>query len=192
MLHRQISTATRLQRTLASGLLCLSGLGIAFAVPASAAAAAPAIAPSSSAITATTCDVGHWPGSVQGRPRLHVGSPAGDYIWHDATGWHLRVTHPGNGTVVFTGTIRSDQALTVKGVRLESQDTFTLSTDQKSVTYRFVNHGKIDGLDFTTACATRLSFGGRMNGLRLPDRRVWVGHLGRHPLENPFVIRRIG
>lgn len=187
MLHRQTSTANRLRRSLATGLLCLSGLGIAFVVPVGVAAAAPATATT----TATTCDAGHWPASVQGRPRFHVGSRAGDYIWHDATGWHLRVTHPGTRAVVFSGTIKADQALSVKGARLESQDTFTLSADHKTVTYRFVNHGRIDGLDFTTACAKQLAFGGRMNGLRLPDSRIWIGRFGHHPLENPFVVRRI-
>jgi hypothetical protein len=190
MLHGQTSTPNRLRRSLATGLLCLSGLGIAFAVPVGVAAAAPAAA--TTMTTATTCNAGHWPASVQGRLRFHVGSRAGDYIWHDATGWHLRVTHPGRRAVVFSGTIKADEALSVKGVRLEAGDTFTVSPDQKTVTYRFVNHGRIDGLDFTTACAKHLVFGARMNGLRLPTGRIWIGQLGRHPLENPFVVRRIG
>ncbi len=185
MLHRHSSTS-RIRGAVVSGLLCLSGLGIAFAVPAGVAAAEP-----TTATTVSTCDAGHWPASVDGRPRFVAGSRAGDYIWHDRTGWHLRVTHPGHRGVVFSGTIRSDAALSVKGVRLERGDKFTLSADHKSVTYRFVNHGWIDGLDFTTDCASRLSFGGRMGGLRLPTSRIWVGHLGRHPLENPFVVVKI-
>jgi hypothetical protein len=193
MLHRQSSRATRLSRSLASGLLCLSGLGIALAAPVSVAAAAPDVAVSTPVVVtpAATCDAGHWPASVQGRPTFHAGSRAGDRIWHDSTGWHLRVTHPGTKAVVFSGTIRSDAALTVKGARLESQDSFTLSADQKSVTYRFVNHGQIDGLDFTTDCAKHLSFAGRMNGHRLVIGRIWIGHRGHHPLQNPFAVRRI-
>ncbi len=195
MLHRQTSTATRLGRTLASGLFCLSGLGVALAAPMSVAAADPdpaAAAVADGAITTTACTAGHWPASVQGRPWLHAGSRAGDYIWHDAAGWHLRVTHPGTRAVVFSGTIRSDEALTVKGVRLESQDSFTVSSDKKTVTYRFVNHGRVDGLDFRTDCAKHLSFGGRMNGHRLPVGRIWIGHRAHHPLQNPFTVRRIG
>ncbi len=190
MLHPRTSIANRVGRILGTGLLCVSGLGLALAAPVGVAAATPATTASVVTPTTTTC-TGHWPRSVQGRPRLHVGSRAGDYIWHDATGWHLRVTHPGSAAVVFSGTIRSDVALTVKGVRLESQDTFTVSADGKSVSYRFVNHGRIDGLDFTTACATRLSFGAHMNGHKLSIWRIWVGRLGHHPLENPFVIRRL-
>ena len=37
----------------------------------------------------------------------------------------------------------------------------------------------------------RLTFGGRMNGVRLATWRIRIGHHDRHPLENPFVIRRI-
>jgi hypothetical protein len=184
------STATRLRRSLASGLLGLSALGIAFAGPAGVAAAGPAPA-TATITTATTCDEGHWPASVQGRPRFHDHSRAGDYIWHDRTGWHLRVTHPGSRGVVFSGTITSDTPLTVKGVRLEKRDQFTVSADKLSVSYRFVNHGWIDGIDFKTACASQLTFLSKMGGRNLPTSRIWLGHNGRHPLENPFVILRI-
>ena len=32
--------------------------------------------------------------------------------------------------------------------------------------------------------------GGGLNGVLLPVRRIWIGHYGRHPLQNPFVILR--
>lgn len=50
----------------------------------------------------------------------------------------------------------------------------------------------VDGFDFTTACATRLMFSGYMAGSRLPTWRIWVGHLNRHPLQNPFIVTRSG
>jgi len=54
-----------------------------------------------------------------------------------------------------------------------------------------VNHGRVDGLDFKTACAERLVIGGSMNGEQLPISRIWIGKNGRHPLQNAFVIRRV-
>jgi len=75
-------------------------------------------------------------------------------------------------------------------LRLETGDTFTLSADKLTLTYRFVNHGRIDGLDFRTACATHLRIAGSMAGARLPTGRIWLGARGRHPLQNPFVILR--
>jgi hypothetical protein len=60
-----------------------------------------------------------------------------------------------------------------------------------TITYRFVNYGHIDGLDFKTACARSVAFRGAMAGHKLPTWRIWLGHYGRHPLENPFVVIRI-
>jgi hypothetical protein len=145
------------------------------------------------ATPAAVCTDGHWPSSVQGRPTLFkAGASAGDYIWHDAAGWHLRVTHPGHGRVVFTGTIVASAPLDATPVKLEKNDVVTLSADGKTITYRLVNYGAIDGFDFTTKCARQVSFAGRMNGVRLATWRIRVGHWDRHPLENPFAIRRIG
>jgi hypothetical protein len=159
-------------------LLSLSALSAALIVPAGV-------------FATTTCDEGRWPTRVQGQPATFAaGARAGDYIWHDANGWHVHVTHPGSTRVGFSGTIVSNAALSVNGYRLESGDGFTLSADRKTLTYRFVNHGRIDGLDFRSACATRLSFRGSMAGAKLPVGRIWIGRAGHHPPQNPFVILR--
>ena len=140
--------------------------------------------------TAAACTGGAWPAAVQGTPALAAGTAAGDHLWHDATGWHLRVTHVGTAGVTFSGTIRANRPLHVRGYRLETGDTFTVSADKLSVTYRFVNHGRLDGLDFTTECATRLGVSARMSGALLPVRRIWLGRVGVHPLQNPFAVYR--
>jgi hypothetical protein len=159
-------------------ILGLAVLGAALIVPATVAAT-------------TTCDEGRWPAATQGVPATYrSGARAGDYLWHSGTGWHLRVTHPGSRRVVFTGRIVSDQPLSVSPVKLESGDTFTLSADKLTLTYRFVNHGHIDGLDIRTACATKLRVKGSMAGAKLPIGRIWIGRAGHHPLSNPFTIAR--
>lgn len=166
----------RSRRIVLSALLSLSALSAALFIPAA---------------TFAACDEGRWPASVQGQPTVFTaGARAGDYIWHDVNGWHLRVTQPGTAAVVFSGKIVSNAALTVAPVKLESGDGFTLSTDKKTLTYRFANHGRIDGLDFRTACASRLKIWGYRAGETLPTSRIWLGRAGRHPLQNPFVILR--
>lgn len=170
---------------LAAGLLALS-----VAMPASAAAATSTLAATDGG-SATACTGGAWPATVQGAPAVHAGSAAGDYLWHDAAGWHLRVTHANTLKVGFSGTIRANKPLTVRGYRLETGDTFTVSADRLSVSYRFANYGGLDGLDFTTECATRLGVTARMSGALLPVRRIWIGRAGRHPLQNPFAIVRV-
>ena len=178
----------RKRRLLLSTVLGLSALSTALVLPAATFAATTT---SPDATSTTTCDEGRWPARVQGQPAtFKAGARAGDYLWHDANGWHLRFTHPGKAKVTFSGTIVSNAALSVKGYKLEKGDSFHLSADHKTLTYRFSNYGKIDGLDFRTACASRLWFKGSMAGATLPVGRIWIGRGGNHPLQNPFVILR--
>ena len=191
---RRLATEARpagrpMRRRPAAALLALVGLTAALVLPASAFAATPVPA-ASDGVSATACSGGHWPASVQGAQLVTPGTAAGDHLWHDATGWHLRVTHVGTTRAIFTGTIHANRPLSVHAYRLEDADAFTVSADHLTVTYRFTNYGKIDGLNFTTACATRLGVSGRLNGTLLPARRIWVGRWLHHPLQNPFVILR--
>ena len=164
---------------------------IATAIVAPAATLAASTGATTSVTTATTCDEGRWPASAQGQPlTFHSGARAGDYLWHNGTGWHLRFTHPGSKRVGFSGTVVSNKPLTVTGYRLERGDTFTLSADKLTLTYHVANYGHIDGLDFRTACATHLRIKGSMSGAKLPIGRIWIGRAGHHPLQNPFVILR--
>lgn len=179
----------RSRRLVLSGLLALSAISAALFVPAATFAATPTA--SAATVATTTCDEGRWPASAQGQPYMFkAGARAGDYLWHNGTGWHLRITHPGSTRIVFTGKIVSNTPLSVTSYKFESGDSFTLSADHKTLTYRVVNYGHIDGLDFRTACATRLWVRGSMAGHRLPVWRIRIGHAGRHPLQNPFVILR--
>jgi len=182
-----------LHQRVIGGLVGLSAVVAIVAAPASVFAASATSSATASTATVATCTDGHWPSSVQGRSTaFHAGAKAGDYIWHDANGWHVRVTHAGTGREVFTGTIVSSAPLDAVPVKLEKNDVVTVSADKKTITYRLVNYGRIDGFDFRTACASRLSFSGRLDGVRLPTSRIWLGAFNRHPLENPFVVVRIG
>ena len=48
--------------------------------------------------------------------------------------------------------------MTAKPIRLEGGDTMALSADKLTLTFRSYNYGRIDGIDFPTACARRLTF----------------------------------
>ena len=185
--------ANHRRRSLAASLLVLSGLTAALVGPAATFGASPDAATATTATTTTTtCSETHWPASVQGVPStLKAGARAGDYLWHSSTGWHLRVTHPGTAKVVFTGRIVSSAPMTFTPWRLEKGDTITLSADKKTLTYKFNNYGRIDGIDFKTACAQRLTISAAINGRKLSPSRIWLGHYGRHPLENRFVVVKI-
>ena len=185
---KELDLRNRTRRLRLSSLLTISALCASLSIPAALFAAEPATVTTT---TTTTCSETHWPASVQGAPAtLKAGARAGDYIWHNSSGWHLRATHVGHAKVIFTGRIVSNTPMTVAPYRLEKSDRLTLSADKLTLTYRFANYGYIDGFDFRTACAHKLVFRGAMNGVKLPTSRIWIGHDGRHPLQNPFAVLR--
>ena len=105
---------SRTPRLALSAALALLAISLTFIVPAGMFAATAA---TSTTTATTTCDEGRWPARVQGQPATFAaGARAGDYIWHDATGWHLRFTHPGTARVVFSGTRRVECATDREGL----------------------------------------------------------------------------
>jgi len=175
-----------LRRSLLAALVAASALFVG--TVGSVAAAEPTTTPTT---TPVTCD-GRWPAVTQGVPSTwKAGAVAGTYIWHDATGLHLRVTHRGTAKLVFAGKIVSDQPMRVQAVRLEGSDFVALSADHKTITYRVSNFGRVDGLNFQTACAGKLTFTLSAGGERLPRWRIFVGRNGAHPLQNPFSVTRV-
>jgi hypothetical protein len=183
---------SRFLRSLAVSLLAIGALTVGLLAPVAASAATPTTGTTTPIAATESACPGHWPASVQGKPSaLHAGGRAGDYIWHDATGWHLRVTHASSSRLVFSGRITASAPMQVTPFHVEGGDSIALSADKKTITYRFHNYGRVDGLDFRTDCARRLTFAGYAAGAKLPTGRFWLGHFGRHPLENPFVVIRI-
>ncbi len=182
----------KIRRSLLAGLIALMALTAAFVAPVTTFAATAGTATATTPTT-TACTDGRWPASVQGVPTAyHIGGAAGDYVWHDSTGWHLRVTHRGSGKVVFSGRVVSSAVITsAQAVRLEGSDFIALSADHKTLTYRFTNYGKVDGLNFRTACARRVTFAGSMGASKLPIGRIWIGRANHHPLQNPFSVSRV-
>ncbi|MCM3883366.1 hypothetical protein [Frankia sp. R82] len=133
---------------------------------------------------------GRLPVIVLGAPVVKSGAAAGDYVWHDQAGWHLRVTHPGRGKVVFTGTVRADRPITAHGVRLEKGDTLSPGKDHRTLTFRFVNYGSLDGIDFVDGAAARTGFAFTIDGRPASPNVIRLGAHQAHPTSNPFTIER--
>lgn len=86
---------------------------------------------------------------VLGSPGVKAHQAKGVYLWHDKHGYALRVTEPSNTRLVLTGTITVSADINhVKNVSTEKDDTVTAKG--KTLTFRFVNHGGIDGVKFAT------------------------------------------
>jgi hypothetical protein len=177
----------------AAGLLattCVLGASAPSGASELAATARPAAAVSTST---TSCDRAPWGLRVQGAPpNFSGGDRGGDYLWHDTTGFHLRVTHRIDDRVVYTGVISSPVPMSMDPVRLEPGDVAKLSTDRRTLVFAFANHGHVDGVNFHTACAAHLTVS-RLNAgsARLSPDRVYLGALGLHPHQVPFTVHRI-
>jgi hypothetical protein len=171
----------------ASVAIGLAGLGAALA-PAAAFAATTTVTPA--AASSATC-TDHWPASVQGLPSGLHGAAAGAYIGHVSNGWALRVTHPGDANVVFSGRIVSSAPLDANPVKLEGNDWFAVSADHKVITFRFTNYGGVDGINFATSCAQHLTFSFDVDGHAVTPDHIWIGHDSNNPLENPFTVNRL-
>jgi hypothetical protein len=111
-------------------------------------------------------------------------------VWHDNTGWHVRVTHRSLHDRTFAGAVHtSGEFVDVKGVKLERNDRLKVSADGHTITFRFNNYGAIDGFDFSTTNAPALKLGFLSDGRVVPARRIGIGADGHHPSHDPFVIK---
>ena len=95
------------------------------------------------------CYSGAWP--VASTP-IPPGSAGGVYLRSNSSGMYLEVTHRGGRTVAYSGTLTSDGTLSANSYKLEPDDHFSVSPDGHTLTFRFVNHGALDGTAITTTC----------------------------------------
>jgi hypothetical protein len=183
-----------MKRTLAAaavGALATTGALLATALPAGA------DSPPNPAADATDhCPTGQLPQIVKGdNPNFKAGAVGGYYVWHDGTGWHLTVTHEGHGKQVFAGVVKSSRKIDYTVVRNEKNDWTKLSSNGKTLHFRFVNTGYIDGVDFHASCARLVGFNLHHKAKdnrnhEITPARVFLGSTGENPTSTPFVIER--
>lgn len=154
-------------------------------------------APSRAVPNKTACDAdGHWPGYIQGRPDGFDARDDGVYLWHNPEGgWGLRVSHPvlpGQANkVVFSGTLTSKGGIgDVKRIRDEKDDRVKVGKHGHTLSFRFVNYGGVDGVDFTTGCTPGVRVSLKVDNATVPVRFVHLGDKKVNPQSDPFTIRR--
>ena len=140
-----------------------------------------------------TCDRGPWGLRVEGAPvDFSAGDRGGDYLWHDANGFHLRVTHKNDNRVVYTGDVTSPTPMRIEPVKLEKGDVAQLSADHRTLTFAFADYGHIDGVDFHTDCAPHITVTNLNAGnQQLTPDRVYLGRYELHPAQIPFTVHRL-
>jgi hypothetical protein len=180
----------RYKRIAATGMVgALFGAG---SLAGTATAASATTATKTGAATCVTASDDAWPSWTNGRPaHADPKTAAGVYMWHDDTGWHVRVTHRSDALRTFSGELVSaGRFVGVSSVRLEGHDWRHVSADHHMITFRFENYGGIDGIDFRTHCAPSIALTFVTDGNVLPADKVTIGRDGSHPASDPFSIAR--
>jgi len=144
----------------------------------------------------TDCNVVEdpWPAYTQGIPaNINPLTAAGVYMWHDANGWHIRVTHKTDSLRTFSGQLITGGGhfAGVTAVKLEPGDAYAVSPNQRTITFLFTNYGHIDGLNFHTHCVPSITFAFQSDGVTVPPHKITIGHNGVHPATDPFTISRV-
>jgi hypothetical protein len=137
------------------------------------------------------CSTGKLPNVVMGSPDVKAGQALGVYLWHGSNGYSLRATHPSNKKVVFTGRLSASTSFShVTPVRFEKADSYALTADHKTLTFRFTNYGYIDGLNFAADCSRLIRVNIRVNGNEATPRQIKLGSHRSNPTSVPFTIER--
>ena len=166
----------------------LLGAGSLLAAAGSASAGTPRRA---AAARCAADDARPWPAEANGRPNVDPKTAAGTFLWHDPHGWHVRVTHRHVARRTFSGRITTPgRFVAVRAVRLEGHDAVKVTGDRHTITFRFGNHGAIDGLNFRVACAPSVGFELGSDGAPVATKWITIGHSAVNPATNPFEISR--
>lgn len=148
------------------------------------------------------CTDGPWSvagASVEGAPAgFDPGDAGRTYVWHDATGWHLRTTDARPGAHHYSGTIAASpdaQFVDVAKVKFDKGD--SLWVDGHHVLhYAFTTYRGVDGLNFrVTACQAdhsqeHLVFALHKDGTTDQPADIDLGAHRDHPSADPFVATR--
>lgn len=132
-----------------------------------------------------------WFAPVEGTPAaMQQGDKRGYFIWHDMNGMHVRV-HTKMFAIPFSGTVKTDgQFVAVHGNKLEFGDHYSLDADKKTLKFKFLAAGGVDGIDFKVMGGTHLSFALFMGGSPVNPAEVYLGHEGWRPSSHQFMLRR--
>ncbi|HTT92393.1 MAG TPA: hypothetical protein VMF65_22770 [Acidimicrobiales bacterium] len=138
------------------------------------------------------CGKGIWPVEVQGRPLSYqVGD--GVYLWDDPDGgWAIRATHSGlDDSAVISGTLTTTTGKFVDVRRAKGvNDIVALSGNKRTILFRFVDYGWVDGFDFATRCAEGFSASFYIGGNLAPTTSIHLGAGATGPPTDPFKVQR--
>jgi hypothetical protein len=128
-----------------------------------------------------TCDpacvppLSPWTNTVSGTFPVRPHAPQGVYLGEVNNDWTLYVTHRHAYPQWFTGTITTDGTFSgITGLKLEGHDHIT-QVAPNQIQFRFLNRGYLDGMNFTSSCASQATFNLSINGSPAPPSQIFLG-----------------
>ena len=116
-------------------------------------------------------------------------------IWHEKGSWFLRTsTEDSVGKkdrlIVFTGSVRSEDRMTVTGHKLEpKRDSYTMHADGKGFDFRFTTSGAQDTAEIKPGPRSKtLTFKLRVNGEPVEPSRIVIGADSKCPDKAEFTL----
>ena len=96
------------------------------------------------------------------------------------------------GGDIFSGTLSTGgQFVDVRRAQGEQDDIVIVSPDKHTILFRFVNFGRVDGIDFTTRCAQGFATSIYIGGQLASTASVHLGSAESQPASNPFTTERV-
>ncbi len=128
-------------------------------------------------------------------PNVTAGMNQGFYIGANDNGaFSIEVTHVRLNPRVyyhFLGTVTTDGTFdNVDPIKLEKGDTYSVSTDQHTLTFDFNNGGDVDGLSFVPTCGSTITFSLSIKGAPAAPSKINLGVPSTNPSTNPFTFTR--
>jgi hypothetical protein len=146
------------------------------------------------AAPADECFKVSWDAAVEGAPTAFAIGANAAYLWYDADGgWALRFTHASpTSKLIFAGYVRAltGQFLDVSPMSKGGTDIVALSPDKRTIYFRFVDFGLLDGLNFATHCTRAFAVSIHAGGPLLPASQIHLGATAANPPANPFKVGR--
>lgn len=121
-------------------------------------------------------------------------------VWYEDGTWHLRTSTENSvgkkgDLLVFTGSVRCEDKLSVEAVRLEKgngklSDGIAPHKDGRGFDFRFVTRGATDQADFKVEgkAGRTLKFAFQLNGEKSATGRILIGADGAHPDKSEFTL----
>ena len=115
-----------------------------------------------------------WPATVTGSYQPPAGGAEGYYLGVTGSTWTLLVTHPGTGTVPFTGkvTINTGKITGVTPISLGTGD--SAHVNGKTLTFAITSHGQVNGFRFTAKPATSITFTLNVHGAAAAASQIYL------------------